>query len=162
MGRSANSTGSRSPCEAQPEWCAMEILGLGTQVMECARVRQLLDEHADAFLRQVYTDREVRFCNGKKQITEQYTAVWAAKEAVFRALGTTWKRGTNWTDVEILCEPGGSPHALISGATRDLLIARGVNHILLTMAFCRTFATATAVAGRVAGAPVAEDTALDD
>jgi hypothetical protein len=47
----------------------MEILGLGTQVMECARVRQLIDEHADAFLKQMYTEREVRFCNGKKQTT---------------------------------------------------------------------------------------------
>jgi holo-[acyl-carrier protein] synthase len=140
----------------------MEILGLGTQVMECARVRQLLDEHADAFLRQVYTDREVRFCNSRKQTTEQFTALWAAKEAVFRALGTTWKRGMNWADVEIVCDPGAPPHAVVSGATRELLTAKGINQILLTMAFCRTFATATAVAGRATGGPVAEDTALDD
>lgn len=140
----------------------MEILGLGTQVMECERVRRLLDEHADAFLKQVYTDREVRFCNDKKQTTEQFTALWAAKEAVFRALGTTWKRGTNWTDVEVVCDTGAAPHAVVSGAARELMAVRGVNHILLTMAFCRTFATATAVAGRTAGAKVTEDTALDD
>ncbi|MBY0458698.1 MAG: holo-ACP synthase [Gemmataceae bacterium] len=140
----------------------MDILGLGTQVLECARVRQLLDEHADAFLRQVYTDREAQFCNAKRQTTEHLTAVWAAKEAVFRALGTTWRRGVSWTDVEISCEPGGSPHAVVSGATGELMAARGVNHILLTMAFCRAFATATAVAGRITGAPAAEDTALDD
>ena len=140
----------------------MAIIGLGTQVMECARVRQLLDEHADAFLRQVYTDREVRFCNGKKQTTEQYTALWAAKEAVFRALGTTWKRGMSWTDVEVVSDNGGPPHAVVSGATRELMAARGVNHVLLTMAFCRSFATATAVAVHAATPPVAEDTALDD
>ena len=140
----------------------MELIGLGTQVMECARVRRLLDEHADAFLRQVYTDREVRFCNARAQTTEQFTALWAAKEAVFRALGTTWKRGTAWTDVEVVCEPGGPPHAVVSGATRELMAARGVNHILLTLAFCRAFATATAAAGRSAGPPLPEDTALDD
>ncbi|MFM8274360.1 MAG: holo-ACP synthase [Gemmata sp.] len=140
----------------------MEILGLGTQVMECARVRRLLDEHADAFLRQVYTNREVRFCNSRKQTTEQFTALWAAKEAVFRALGTTWKRGVNWADVEIVCDPGAPPHAVVAGATRELLAARGINQILLTMAFCRTFATATAVPGRATGGLVAEDTALDD
>ena len=140
----------------------MEILGLGTQVLECARVRQLLDEHADAFLRQVYTDREVRFCNGRKQTTEQFTALWAAKEAVFRALGTTWKRGTSWTDVEIVCEAGQAPRAVLSGATGELQAARGANQLLLTMAFCRSFATATAIAGRTAGALVQEDTALDD
>ena len=140
----------------------MAIIGLGTQVMECARVRQLLDEHADAFLTQVYTDREVRFCNGHKQTTEQYTALWAAKEAVFRALGTTWRRGMSWTDVEVVSDAGGPPHAVVSGATRELMAARGVNHVLLTMAFCRSFATATAVAVHTAGPPPAEDTALDD
>ena len=128
----------------------MDILGLGTQVMECTRVRQLIDEHADAFLKQMYTDREVRFCNGKKQTTEQFTALWAAKEAVFRALGTTWRRGMSWRDVEVVCENGGSPHVVVVGSTRELMAARGVNHILLTMAFCRAFATATAVAVRAA------------
>jgi holo-[acyl-carrier protein] synthase len=140
----------------------MGILGLGTQVMECARVRQLLDEHADAFLKQVYTDREMRLCNSKRQTTEQYTALWAAKEAVFRALGTTWRRGMSWTDVEIVYDNGGPPHAVVSGATRELMAARGVNHILLTVAFCRSFATATAIAVHAVAPPVTEDTALDD
>jgi holo-[acyl-carrier protein] synthase len=140
----------------------MAIIGLGTQVMECARVRQLIDEHADAFLKQVYTDREVRYCNGKKQTTEQYTALWAAKEAVFRALGTTWKRGVSWTDVEIVCDNGSPPHAVVNGPTRELMAARGANHLLLTLAFCRSFATATAVAVHSVAPPVAEDTALDD
>ena len=140
----------------------MGILGLGTQVMECARVRQLLDEHADAFLKQVYTDREVQYCNGKKQTTEQYTALWAAKEAVFRALGTTWTRGMSWTDVEIVSENSAPPHAVVSGATRELMTARGVNHVHLTLAYCRSFATATAIAVHTVTPPVAEDTALDD
>lgn len=140
----------------------MDILGLGTQVMECARVRQLLEEHADAFLKQVYTGREVQHCNGKKQTTEQFTALWAAKEAVFRALGTTWKRGMNWTDIELICDTGGPLHALVSGSTRELMVARGVNQILVTTAFCRHFATATAIAVYSAAAKIAEDTALDD
>ncbi len=140
----------------------MDILGLGTQVMECARVRQLLDEHADAFLKQVYTTREVQHCNDRRQTTEQFTALWAAKEAVFRALGTSWKRGMNWTDIEILCEGGTPLQVLVSGATRELMDTRGVNHILLTTAFCRTFATATAIAVHSASTPVQEDTALDD
>jgi len=140
----------------------MEILGLGSQVMDCARVRKMIDQHAEAFLKQVYTDREVRFCNGKKQTTEQFTALWAAKEAVFRSLGTTWKRGTNWTDVEIVAENGSAPQVVVSGATRELMTARGVTQLMLTTAFCREFATATVIAVRLATPLPAEDTALDD
>jgi len=126
----------------------MDILGIGTQVMECTRVRQLIDQHGEAFLRQVYTDRETRFCNGKKHSTEHFTAIWAAKEAVFRSLGTTWRRGVQWTDVEIVCENGGGPQVVLSGPTQELMAARGVGSILLTSAHCRTFATATSLALR--------------
>lgn len=140
----------------------MEIVGLGSQVMDCARVRKLIDHHGEAFLRQVYTDREVQFCNGRKQTTEQFTALWAAKEAVFRALGTTWKRGTSWTDVEVVCENGGAPQVVVSGPTRELMVARGVTQVLLTTAFCREFATATGIAVRVTAARPVEDTTLDD
>lgn len=140
----------------------MEIVGLGTQVMDCARVRKLIDQHAETFLRQVYSDREVSYCNTKKQITEQFTALWAAKEAVFRSLGTTWKRGTNWTDVEVVHENGGPPRVVLSGPIAELMAARGVSHIMLSMAFCREFATATALATRAITARPAEDTAIDD
>jgi holo-[acyl-carrier protein] synthase len=140
----------------------MDIIGIGTQVMECARVRGLIEHHAEAFLKQVYTDREVAFCNAKKQTTEQYTALWAAKEAVFRALGTTWKRGMNWADVEIVSEGGASPEAVVTGPTREVMAVRGANRMMVTMAFCRTFATATAIALKVPMPRTAEDTALDD
>ena len=140
----------------------MDIVGLGSQVMDCARVRKLIDQHGETFLQQVYTDREVQFCNARKQTTEQFTALWAAKEAVFRALGTTWKRGTNWTDVEVVCESGGPPQVVVSGPTRELMAARGVTQILLTTAFCREFAAATGIAVRATVVRAVEDTALDD
>ncbi len=140
----------------------MEIIGIGTHVMECTRVRKLIDQHGESFLQQVYTEREVRFCNGKKQSTEQFTALWTAKEAVFRSLGTTWKRGTNWTDVEVLCENSSFPQVVVSGPTRELMAARGINQIMLSMAFCREFATATGLALKHTAHRATEDTALDD
>jgi len=131
----------------------MNVVGLGTQVMECARVRKLIDRHGEAFLRQVYTDREIRSCNAATHATEQFTALWAAKEAVFRSLGTTWRRGVSWTDVEVVCEAGGPPRVVVSGATRERMTARGVGSFLLTTAHCRTFATATGIALRAADGP---------
>jgi holo-[acyl-carrier protein] synthase len=140
----------------------MEIVGIGTQVMECTRVRKLIDQHGEAFLKQVYTEREVRFCNEKKQSTEQFTALWAAKEAVFRSLGMTWKRGINWTDVEVVCENGGLQQVVVRGQTRELMTTRGVNQIMLSTAFCREFATATGLALKQPQIRVPEDTTLDD
>jgi holo-[acyl-carrier protein] synthase len=130
----------------------MDIVGIGTQVMECLRVRKLIDRHGETFLRQVYTDRELLFCNGRSHTTEHFTAIWAAKEAVFRSLGTTWRRGMAWTDIEVICENSHGAQARITGATRELMAARGAGSILLTMAHCRTFATATSIAVKGNGA----------
>ena len=131
----------------------MDIVGIGTQVMECVRVRRLIDRHAETFLNQVYTPREVAFCNGRAHTTEHFTAIWAAKEAVFRSLGTTWRRGMCWTDIEVVRENGGGPRVVVGGATGERMAARGAGSILLTTAHCRAFATATAVAVR--GSPAA-------
>jgi len=124
----------------------MNIVGIGTQIIDCTRVRKLIDAHGETFLAQVYTERETRFCNGRKHVTEHFTAIWAAKEAVLRSLGTTWQRGTCWTDIEVVCEESHAPKVVVSGATLERMTARGAARILLTMAHCRTFATATSLA----------------
>jgi holo-[acyl-carrier protein] synthase len=122
------------------------IVGIGTQVVECARVRKLIDRHGEAFLRRVYTDREIRACNANPQTTEAFAAVWAAKEAVFRALGTPWRRGVDWTDVEVV-----NGAAAVCGATADRMAERGAARVLVTTAYCRGFATATGIAVAEAG-----------
>src|SRR6478672_1468052 len=124
----------------------MEIVGLGSHILECVRVRKLIDRHGDVFLLQVYTERETRYCTCKRQATEQFTALWAAKEAVFRSLGTAWKRGVAWTDVEIVCDNGSPPRVEVSGATRERMESLGVARFLLTTATCRAYATATCLA----------------
>ena len=124
----------------------MEIAGIGTQVMDCLRMRKLIDRHGDAFLCSVFTVREQVYCRDRKMVTEHYAAVWAAKEAVFRSLGTTWRKGVAWTDVEIVCDNPVEPFVVVSGPTKEHLEARGVKNVLLTMAHTRAFATATAIA----------------
>lgn len=126
----------------------MEIVGLGTQVVDCLRVRKLIERHGELFLTQVYTTREQIFCRDRRQVTEHYAAIWAAKEAVFRSLGTTWRKGVSWTDIEIVCENPLEPTVVITGATTERLAPRGVQRVLVTMAHSRAFATATALAVR--------------
>ncbi len=126
----------------------MEIAGIGTHVMECGRVRKLIDAHVEKFLRQVYTEAEARYCRDRSHSTEFYAAVWAAKEATFRALGLKWKRGIDWRDVEVLCASAIEPRAVVTGPTRDRMEARGVADVLITFSYCRLFATATAIAVR--------------
>ena len=124
----------------------MDIAGLGTHVVECARVGRLLARHADAFTTLVFTPAEQAFCRGRTHTTEHYAAIWAAKTAVHRSLGTAWRKGQPWTAVEIVF--AGRPAATLTGPLADSAAALGVTRVLVAVAHCRTFATGTAIALR--------------
>jgi len=124
----------------------MNLLGLGTDIVECLRIGRMIERHGEIFLRRVYTAREIGFCQARRRATEHFAATWAAKEAVFRALGTTWRRGLAWTDVEVIAENNGQLRVQLQGAVRDIAQRQGVGEILLSVGHCRSYATATALA----------------
>jgi holo-[acyl-carrier protein] synthase len=126
----------------------MEIVGVGTDIVECLRVGRMIEQHGELFLTRVYTEREIRFCQARKRATEHFAARWAAKEAVLKAMGAPWRRGMEWTDIEIRQEPGGVPQVILTGATRDLAQTLRIADIMLSMAHCRAYATSSAVAVR--------------
>jgi holo-[acyl-carrier protein] synthase len=119
----------------------MEIVGLGTQVVECGRLRQLLDRHADAFLERVFTPAERLYCGARVQSAEHYAATWAAKQATLRALGLAWDRGTDWTAIEVRW--GNPPTVTVARG-----LAAGVAGWHVALAHCRSHATATVIAMR--------------
>jgi len=123
----------------------MDILGLGTDIVECLRIGRMIEQHGELFLRRVYTDREIRYCQARKHAIEHFAGRWAAKEAILKALGTGWARGIGWTDLEVRNVPAGGPRVYLCGVAKEVAIARGVGDILLTISHCRAYATATAL-----------------
>jgi holo-[acyl-carrier protein] synthase len=126
----------------------MEIVGVGTDIVECLRIGRMVEQHGEVFLRRVYTEREVRHCQARRRATEHFAAFWAAKEAVFKALGTAWRRGLAWTDVEIVQESSGRLWVCLRGAVRDLARRQQVGEVLVSVAHCRAYATGYAIALR--------------
>lgn len=123
----------------------MQIIGVGTEIVECVRIRRLIQSHGELFLARVYGDAEIRSCQAKKNSTEQFAALWAAKEAVRRSLGAQ-AASRSWTDIEIRAEPSGRYRVVLHGSMRDLALSLQVVEIHLAMAQCRSFATAYAAA----------------
>jgi holo-[acyl-carrier protein] synthase len=127
----------------------MDIVGIGTEIVECLRVGRMIELHGEVFLAQVYTQREICFCQARRRATEHFAARWAAKEAVFKALGTPWRRGIVWTDIEIdQAGNNGVPQVLLGGSTKELAQNLRVAEVLLSLAHCRAYATAYAIAVR--------------
>ena len=124
----------------------MIIIGIGTDIIECPRIGMMIEQHGELFLRRVYTDREIRYCQGRKHAIEHFAGRWAAKEAILKALGTGWARGIAWTDVEVRNQPGGAPKVLVCGGAKEIAIEKEIADILISISHCRTYATAYALA----------------
>jgi holo-[acyl-carrier protein] synthase len=128
----------------------MDILGIGTEIVECLRIGRMIERHGEQFLARVFTEREVRHCQARKRAVEHFAAHWAAKEAVLRALNAGWRRDFAFTDIEARPSSQGRMEAVLSGAARDLAQRQGVGGVLLSLAHCRAYAVAYAVAVRAA------------
>ena len=124
----------------------MVIVGIGTDIVECLRIRRMIEKHGELFLNRVFTDREMRYCQRSKNATEHFAGRWAAKEAVLKCLGTGWSKGLCWTDIEVRNEHGARPQVLVCGAAREIALERGIGNILVSISHCRTYATAYAIA----------------
>jgi holo-[acyl-carrier protein] synthase len=124
----------------------MEIIGLGTDITECLRIARMIDRHGELFIERVYTPEEITYCQSRKQSTQHFTGRWAAKEAILKAIGTGWRKGISWRDMEVRNDQLGKPVVAVRGGVRDVCEQLGVHEILVTISHCRTHATAVAIA----------------
>ena len=122
-----------------------DVIGIGTDITECLRIARMIERHGELFINRVYTPEEVHYCQSRRQSTQHFAGRWAAKEAILKALGTGWRRGISWRDVEIRHEPGGRPVVALRGGLRDLVQQLGVVELLVSISHCRTHAIAYAI-----------------
>lgn len=124
----------------------MNVIGIGTDIVECLRIAQMIERHGELFLSRVFTQHELDYCQARKASTQHFAGRWAAKEAVLKALGTGWSRGISWKDVEIRNELNGKPHVALGGGAREACENLGIGEMLISISHCRHYATALAIA----------------
>jgi holo-[acyl-carrier protein] synthase len=121
------------------------VIGLGTDLIEIARIAQTVDRFGERFLQRVYTPREIAYCMGKRSSAESLAARFAAKEAAAKALGTGISRGIGWLDLEVAREPSGKPAMHLTGHAAEIANALGVASISLSLTHSRDIALAVVV-----------------
>ena len=124
----------------------MKVFGIGTDIVECLRIAQMIERHGELFIGRVYTQHEIEYCSQRKAATQHYAGRWAAKEAVFKALGTGWIRGITWRDVEVRNDRSGRPKIALAGGAREVCEKANISEIQVSISHCRSHATAYALA----------------
>src|ERR1035437_7399146 len=109
------------------------IVGLGVDIAEVGRIEAAIVRHGRPFLQRVFTPAEIAYCEQYRNHAEPFAGRFAAKEAAMKALGTGWRRGVRWVDIEVVREPSGKPTLKLSGASQEIANRLGVKHIALTI-----------------------------
>jgi holo-[acyl-carrier protein] synthase len=118
------------------------IVGSGVDMIEIARIAEVLARYGDRFCQRVYLPREILYCRRKRNPAESFAARFAAKEAAAKALGTGIQAGVGWRDFEVERAANGRPSLLLHG--RAAMIARqmGVRHAAISLTHTRSHALA--------------------
>lgn len=99
------------------------IIGLGTDLCDIRRIEKTLNRFGDRFIQRLYTDHEQSRVKRRQQPAPGYAQRFAAKEACAKALGTGFRDGVFWRDMEVLNFPSGKPYLTLTGGALARLAA---------------------------------------
>lgn len=116
----------------------------GTDIIEIERVKNAIQDSEEEFLKRVYTENEINYCESKKNSKFQhYAARFASKEAIFKAIASAFenKYELSWKDAEIINDETGKPHVRFLNNKPEELEA-----IDISISHCKDYAVAYVVA----------------
>lgn len=118
-------------------------ISCGTDIIEVDRVRTSIENVGEKFLKKVFTDKEIRYCESKKiQKYQHYAGRFAAKEAVFKAISRQLedKYSVCWKDIEVENDSQGRPSVNLFNV--DM---KKIENIDISISHCKSYATANVV-----------------
>lgn len=112
------------------------ILGIGTDIIEVARVEKAIKRWGDNFLKHIFNEEEIQYAQKNKFPTQHYAARFAAKEAIYKAISND--SNITWKDITILNDENGKPYCVLK--KKDFK-----NQILISISHTENYAVANAI-----------------
>lgn len=119
------------------------VLGIGIDIIEIERIKESIDKFGDQFIKKIFTDDEITYCQGKKNKYQHYAARFAAKEAIIKALSSVRDEGANWKDMEIYNEPSGLPKVKLHNELKTYVDDN--RDLKITMSHSKNYVTCFAI-----------------
>lgn len=116
---------------------------VGVDIVENQRIQALIEKSGQRFLKRVFTDEELAYCQER---IPSLAARWAAKEAMSKAFGTGIG-DMAFKEIEVVNDERGKPSLILHGAALSLAQELGFGHIALSLSHTDRYAVAFVVAG---------------
>jgi holo-[acyl-carrier protein] synthase len=117
------------------------IYGIGTDIIEVARIRGVMEKDI-GFREKIFTSGEIAYCETKKFKYENYAARFSAKEAFMKAIGTGWRFGIRFADIEVIHDEYGKPLIRLYGKAEELARIEGISKIHVSLSHVKEMALA--------------------
>lgn len=121
------------------------IIGTGVDIADIERIRRVTERQKDRFLNRVFTPGEQQYCCRYRDPAPHLSARFAAKEALFKALGTGWAQGVSWLDVEVQRQDRKAPVMTLRGEAETQCIRLGANRVHLSLSHSDQWAVAMVI-----------------
>ena len=118
---------------------------IGIDIVEIKRLEKISRRWGKSFLNKVYTKRELDYSNQKRFPYQHLAARFAAKEAIFKALGEVETDFVGWKNVEILNDATGRPVVHWHGAAETSRKKRKIRHVVVSLSHTENYAVASAM-----------------
>jgi len=120
------------------------IYGIGTDIIEVARIEKVMLRDI-GFRDKIFTPGEIAYCEKMKNKYQHYAARFSAKEAFLKAIGTGWRFGVRFADIDIFHDELGKPFIRTSGVAKELTERLSISKIHVSLSHLKEMATAIVI-----------------
>jgi holo-[acyl-carrier protein] synthase len=120
------------------------ILGIGIDLVDVRRMEGIIFRWHEKFLRRIFTESEIRYCNNKKNPAQRFATRYAAKEAFIKALYPKGEKGVDYLDIEIN-EKDRRPFVNLKGSIKQSAEEQGVKNVFIMLSHDGNYGIANVV-----------------
>lgn len=122
------------------------MITCGTDIIKISRVKDSIERVGETFLKRVYTDEEIEYCESRRMCKYQsYAARFAAKEAIYKAISPDISSGSEWKDAEVCKLDNGKPYLKLHGCLEKIALEKNIKNIELSLSHDDDYAIACVV-----------------
>lgn len=122
------------------------MITCGTDIIKIGRVKDSIERIGETFLKRVYTDEEIEYCESRRMCKYQsYAARFAAKEAIYKAISPDVNNEVSWKDAEVCKFENGKPYIKLYGDLKKIADEKNIKNIELSLSHDDDYAIACVV-----------------
>jgi holo-[acyl-carrier protein] synthase len=117
------------------------LFGIGIDIIRVRRIAQNL-VRIGGLKEELFTTREIAYCQSRGSSSQHFASRFAAKEAFFKAMGTGYRGGYRFDEIEIINDKLGKPRAVVHGKVKTFCRKNRITRIHISLSHTQGLAKA--------------------